>query len=153
VNVITGHCPVRVDLCTMTKETHITLSAALDGAPYTTAINVRHHAFIADEPLEQGGADLGPKPHELLCASLAACTVITLRMYVDRKQLPVTHLEVTCTMDRKAGSGSVDTAFHLAVKVEGDLTDEQRERVLQIAKMCPVHKTLTSPLRITAALA
>ncbi len=137
----------------MTKETYITLNAVLDGAPYTTGVSVRQHRFIADEPLDHGGVDLGPKPHELLCASLAACTVITVRMYVDRKQLPVTHLEVTCTMDRKADSGSVDTVFHLAVKVEGDLTDEQRERVLQIAKMCPVHKTLTSPLHITAALA
>jgi len=137
----------------MTKETHITLSAVLDGAPYTTGISVRQHRFIMDEPLDHGGADRGPKPHELLCASLAACTVITVRMYVDRKQLPVTRLEVTCTMDRKAESGAVDTGFHLAVKVEGDLTEEQRERVLQIARMCPVHKTLTSPLRITAALA
>lgn len=137
----------------MNKETHLSVTASLNGAPYATTIAIRDHTITADEPLEAGGADLGPKAHELLCASLAACTAITLRMYIDRKQLAVRNLEVTCTMDRKAESGSVDTAFHLAVHVEGDLDDDQRQRVLQIAKMCPVHKTLTNPLRITAELA
>ena len=77
---------------------------------------------------------------------------ITLRMYADRKQLPVRRVEVTCSMDRKAEGGAVDTAFHLTVLVDGDITPEQRERMLQIAAMCPVHRTLTGPLRITAAL-
>lgn len=137
----------------MNKETHLSVSATLNGAPYTTTIAIRDHTITADEPLDDGGEDLGPKAHELLCASLAACTAITLRMYIDRKQLSVRKLAVTCTMDRKAESGAVDTALHLAVHVEGDLNDEQRQRVLQIAKMCPVHKTLTNPLRITAELA
>jgi putative redox protein len=137
----------------MNKETYLSVSAVIEGAPYATAITIRDHTLVADEPLEQGGADLGPKAHELLCASLAACTAITIRMYVDRKQLPVRSITITCTMERKAESGAVDTAFHLAVKVDGDLTDEQRERVVQIARMCPVHKTLTNPLRITAGMA
>ncbi|MBL8000795.1 MAG: OsmC family protein [Flavobacteriales bacterium] len=137
----------------MTKETHLAVSATLEGAPYETHVAIRHHGLRLDEPVEQGGQDLGPKPHELLCTSLAACTAITVRMYVDRKQLPVRKVTVTCTMDRKADGGAVDTSFHLAVHVDGDLTDEQRQRVLQIANMCPVHRTLTNPLRITSALA
>jgi len=137
----------------MTKETHLTVTATLDGAPYDTTVAVRRHRFTADEPVEQGGQDLGPKPHELLCSSLAACTAITVRMYVDRKQLPVRSIAVTCAMDRTADGGVVDTAFHLTVRLDGDLTEEQRQRVLQIANMCPVHKTLTNPLRISSALA
>lgn len=137
----------------MTKETHLSVTASLNGAPYDTTVAVRHHRFTADEPVEQGGHDLGPKPHELLCSALATCTAITVRMYVDRKEFNVRGITVTCTMDRKADSGTVDTGFHLAVHVDGDLTEEQRQRVLQIATMCPVHKTLTNPLRITSALA
>jgi putative redox protein len=116
-------------------------------------VAVREHRFTADEPLEQGGQDLGPKPHELVCSALATCTAITVRMYVDRKGLPVRSIAVTCTMDRKADGGTVDTAFHLDVRVDGDLTEEQHQRVLQIANMCPVHRTLTNPMRITSALA
>lgn len=137
----------------MKKETHLSVTAELAGAPYETHIALRQHRITGDEPVDQGGADLGPKAHELLCASLASCTAITIRMYLDRKELPVRSVKVTCSMDRKADSGAVDTAFHLTVHVDGDLTDEQRERVAQIARMCPVHKTLTNPLRITAALA
>ncbi len=137
----------------MTKETHLSVTATLEGAPYETAMTVRQHRFLADEPVEDGGHDLGPRPHELLCSSLAACTAITVRMYVDRKRLPVRRIAVTCTMDRKADGGLVDSTFHLAVHVDGDLNEEQRQRVLQIANMCPVHRTLTNPLRITSALA
>jgi len=136
----------------MNKETRLSVTATLEGAPYATTVVMRDHRFTADEPLEQGGQDLGPKAHELLCSALATCTAITVRMYADRKGLPVRSIAVTCAMDRKAGSGAVDTAFHMDLRVDGDLTEEQRQRVLQIAHMCPVHKTLTNPLRITAAL-
>jgi putative redox protein len=137
----------------MNKETRLSVTAVVEGAPYATAITMRTHTLMADEPVEQGGADVGPKAHELLCSALAACTAITIRMYVDRKKLPVRSITITCSMDRKAENGTVDTAFHLAVQVDGDLTDEQRERVVQIARMCPVHKTMTGPLRITAGMA
>lgn len=126
--------------------------ATLSGTPYTTSLEMGGHSALADEPTDLGGADKGPRPHDLLCASLAACTAITLRMYADRKQWPSGNIEVTVEMDRIAEGGKVNTGFLLRVSLDPALTEEQRERMLQIAAMCPVHKTLMNPISIKANL-
>ena len=132
--------------------THRSVTATLDGAPYTTRIQSRGLEMLADEPADHGGSDLGLRPHELLLSSLASCTAITLRMYADRKQWQVGSIGVTATMEREQRGKAVDTRIHLEIDVPKSLPAEQRERLLQIAKACPVHRTLESPIHLSSAL-
>lgn len=80
--------------------------------------------------------------------SLASCTAITLRMYADRKQWPVTQIQVEVAMEKVEAT----TVFQREIFLAGELTDEQRERLLQIANACPVHKTLINPIQIDTRL-
>lgn len=127
---------------------------------YTTEIKAGGHSLIADEPLAMGGSDLGPTPYGLLLASIGACTGITLRMYADRKKWPLTevlvhlehhkkHLEdcQTCE-DPQSRVDHIDKEIEL----RGDLNEEQKERLLQIADRCPVHRTLQSKIVINTRL-
>lgn len=136
-------------------ETHVSerrVTATLEGAPYTTRITARGMAFLADEPADHGGADQGPRPHELLLSSLAACTAITMRMYADRKGWPATPITVTAAMAREQRGAQVDTRIRLDIELPPTLSAEQRERMLTIGYACPVHRTLQNPITITAAL-
>lgn len=136
----------------MDSITQRSVTAILDGAPYTTRIHSRGLEILADEPADHGGSDLGLRPHELLLSSLAACTAITLRMYADRKQWKVGSIGVTATMEREQSGRAVDTRIHLEIDVSKSLPDEQRERLLQIAQACPVHRTLQSPIHLSSTL-
>ncbi len=133
--------------------TERTATAILEGKPYTTRIISRGLETVADEPLDHGGADEGLRPHELLLGALASCTAITLRMYADRKQWSTGAITVTASMDRKQEGKSVETAIHLVIGIAEQLPKDQQERLLQIAGACPVHRTLTSPMHITKAIA
>jgi len=103
------------------------------------------HKIIADEPLELGGTDTGPGPHEIFEASLAACTIITLQMYADRKQWNLDSADVTVTVDQEGAES------HLTrnITLRGDLTDEQRDRLIAVADKCPIHKLMTSHISIS----
>ena len=103
---------------------------------------------VADEPEELGGTNKGPAPGEFLLISLASCTAITIRMYADRKKWPVEKITVEVDFEKVANK----TIFKREVQLEGDLTEDQRTRLLQIANACPVHKTLTSPIEIETVL-
>jgi putative redox protein len=107
---------------------------------YTHQVEMRHHALIADEPEELGGEDQGPNPQELLAASLAACTAITIEMYADRKGWDIGQVEVDCEYEQ-AERGSA-TEFVITLSLPSGLTDEQVERIETIAAKCPVHRTL-----------
>lgn len=137
----------------MPTTTERSVTATLDGAPFATRITTRGMTILADEPLDSGGTDQGFRPHELLLGGLASCTAITLRMYADRKQWVVGHIGVTVDMVREQEGAQVET--HLVIKVDlpADLPQDQRERLLQIAKACPVHRTLENPIHISAELA
>lgn len=111
---------------------------------YHTNIIVRGKTVWADEPEELGGTDEAPAPGEYLMVSLAACTAITLRMYADRKQWPLEGVTVEVGFDRLAHK----TIFIRDIELEGDLSEEQRQRLIQIANSCPVHKTLTQPIEV-----
>jgi len=103
--------------------------------------------FVADEPTSIGGLGLGPNPHDLVAAGLAACTVQTLRLYAGRKAWPLGAMHVEVTHDRKAGETPADV-FTRRITLGGDLDDEQRARLMEIADRCPIHRLLTAGARI-----
>ena len=103
--------------------------------------------LVADEPVANGGLDLGPSPHDLVAAGLAACTTMTMRLYAKRKEWPLGAVHVEVTHARKAGDQPADT-FTRRIRLGGDLDDEQRARLIQIAEMCPIHRLLTAGARI-----
>ena len=108
------------------------------------------HALIADEPVAMGGTDLGPSPYQLLAAGLGACTTMTIRMYAQRKKIPLAHVSCDVSHDRchtedcddcDKGTAKVDV-FRRVIRLTGDLTADQRDTLLSIADRCPVHKSL-----------
>ena len=107
------------------------------GDAYQTTLTVRQHVFTADEPLAVGGTDTAPTPVELLLGSLAACTAITLRMYAQRKQLPLEGLDVQVQYTARPVPAVVKV-----ITPHGPLDDTQKARLLEIAEMCPVAKLL-----------
>lgn len=122
-----------------------------DGA-LTTLTNGRH-AWLADVPRELGSDDLAPDPHDLLDSALAACTALTLELYVRRKNWPVTAIRVAIEHDEARGDdGRVRYALRRRVTVDGALDDGQRARLLEIAEKCPIHRVLTGDVRIESAL-
>jgi putative redox protein len=113
--------------------------ASIQTNHYRVALQSRQHQYFADEPKDVDGTDTAASPDELLEAALASCTIITLRMYADRKQWPVTNIQATVQAERKE-----ITTFTRSITIEGNITDEQKERLLQVAKACPVSKTLSA---------
>ena len=104
--------------------------------------------FLADEPVDVGGLGSGPTPYDLLCAGLGACTAMTIRMYARRKEWPLRRVRVCVGHARTKGEVPPDE-FLREVALEGDLTEEQRSRLMEIAGRCPVHSSLTHGARIS----
>lgn len=104
---------------------------------------------IADEPEDLGGKDLGFSPNELLASSLAACTSATLRMYADRKKWDLQ--EIKLEVELTAGKDQPATITR-KLELTGNLDEDQRARLLDIANLCPVHKMLSNPIKITTEL-
>jgi len=108
--------------------------------PYRHEIAIREHGIAADEPSEHGGADSAPSPQELLAASLASCTAITMEMYATRKGWDIGGVEVAC--EYTPAERGCPTRFGIVVRLPDSLSDEQVERLRVIAAKCPVHRTL-----------
>lgn len=123
---------------------------------YTQAVSIGgRHWITADEPEDAGGNDLGPSPYDLLLAGLGACTAMTLRMYAARKKWPLTRVSVRLSHKKihaedcaecETRSGKIDN-IDREIEITGDLDRESRERLLEIADKCPVHRTLHSEIR------
>jgi putative redox protein len=107
---------------------------------FTHQIDVRQHQLVADEPTEHGGDDEGPSPQELLAASLASCTAITIEMYAKRKGWDLGPVEVECNYT--PAERGCPTKFRIDFRLSGSCTEEQVERLKVIAAKCPVHRTL-----------
>jgi putative redox protein len=132
--------------------THVTVSENGKGR-YQQTVSAGQHTLIADEPLSVGGADAGPAPFDYLLAALGACTSMTLRMYAEIKKLPLTGISVALSHKKidVEGKGKVDHVERI-ITLSGDLSPEQRARMLEIANKCPMHRTLRSEIRIDSAL-
>jgi putative redox protein len=107
---------------------------------YEHEVEMREHRLIVDEPETSGGGDQGPSPTELLAASLASCTAITIEMYADRKEWDLG--EVVVTTDFTEATADAPAKFKVDIQSPAQLTDEQRDRILTIAHKCPVHRAL-----------
>jgi putative redox protein len=127
---------------------------------FAQVVRAGRHTLYADEPIELGGDDIGPDPYDYLLAGLGACTSMTLRMYALRKELPLRRVTVRLRRDRihardcedcETREGRLDEITR-EIRIEGDLDDAQRQRLLEIAEMCPVHRTLTSEVKIRTRL-
>ncbi|UWY26678.1 OsmC family protein [Flavobacterium sp. TR2] len=128
-----------------------TVSAKIDTRLYRTEItSASGNILISDEPQQLGGKNLGLNPTELLASSLASCTLITLRMYINRKQWNVEEINVKIDFDRDS-ERSV-SVFTRKIEVIGDVNEEQRQRLETIANSCPIHKTLTHSIEIKTTL-
>jgi len=132
------------------------------GGRYSQWIETGGHVLAADEPLAAGGTDSGPDPYALLLAALGACTSITVRMYADRKGWPLTGVTVRlsqakvyardCAECETRDDSRIDR-IDREIELSGDLSEEQRRRLLEIADRCPVHRTLLHPKQIVTKLA
>jgi putative redox protein len=113
------------------------------GDIYKTELKINQHLLIADELPEVGGKDEGPDPTDYLCMSLASCKAITLRMYAQRKNWKIDVIKVKVNLVKGSDMESGKSTFFSEVDIKGELDDEQRTRMLQIAKACPIDRILT----------
>ena len=129
---------------------NISVNAITKREKYKTIISSETNQLIADEPIADGGTDLGFSPVELLAGALASCTSITLRMYADRKEWDIDEIKVDVQFSRDTTTNS--TSFQRTISYVGNLETAQEERLIAIAKACPVHKTLSGTISIETNL-
>lgn len=128
---------------------------------FRTEVTAGKHRFVLDEPESAGGTDEGPTPYDALAAALGGCTAMTLHFYARREKLPLEGVDVEVHHDREHGKDCAECVnktgfihrFRVAITLHGDLSAEQRARLLVIAGRCPVAKTLGSEIRIDEVLA
>ncbi len=119
---------------------------------YQQAVSAGQHQLIADEPASMGGGDAGPAPFDFIMSGLGACTSMTLRMYAERKSLPLTGISVALSHDKIEVDGVMRDRISRDITLEGDLSEEQRQRLLEIANKCPVHRALSQSMLLDCAL-
>jgi putative redox protein len=142
----------------VTTDNRVTTSTEHEG--FFTELFVNGHAMVADEPVNYGGTNRGPTPYEYLLAGLGACTSMTIQMYARHKKLPLEKAIVRLTHEKvhaedcehcEATNGKIDR-MEREIELIGELDDKQRQRLLEIAERCPVHKTLHSEVDIISKL-
>jgi putative redox protein len=151
----------------MGEQTESTSNGSKAGAPrdvivcgdaegFAQEISIGPHRLVADEPEDMGGTDRGPTPYDLLLAGLGACTSMTVKMYAQRKDWPLegvttqlrhSRIHATDCAECETQEGKIDR-IELDIELAGPLSDEQRTKLLEIARKCPVHRTLTSEMNI-----
>ena len=119
------------------------IRAESQATPYLTRLTNGKHAVAVDSPQEKGGQGEGLRPHELLEAALAGCISLTVRAYADRREIPLESLDVIVRLDR---SDPDEAVFSYELQFKGELTDDQRDKLKQVARACKVSKTLQRKL-------
>lgn len=127
-----------------------TVQATIRQQKYKTEIQAKNHILIADEPIEVGGQDFGFTPTELLEASLASCTAMTIRMYADRKGWDLTEAKINVSFKRNIGTHIV--TFKKDIELFGNLNDKQRLRLKEIGTKCPIEKILKGQVDVESRL-
>jgi putative redox protein len=122
--------------------------ASIGEQKYRMSIRWRNGELIADEPVSSGGQDLGPDPFTLLCASLASCTLATLRMYIDRKGWAIPDITVDVNFFQSTKDGELHTTLDRDIRFGVPLPAEQREKLITIADACPVSKLLKGQVHV-----
>jgi putative redox protein len=130
------------------------------GTGFYTEINVNQHSLVADEPVSIGGTDLGPTPYDLLASALGACTAMTIRMYADRKKWKLTEVNVQVKHEKTHARDCANCdekpnqidQFSREIEVVGDLSAAQKEKILEIANKCPVHRSLHAEVKVVTAI-
>ena len=127
------------------------VSSSIKNVPYRIEIkSPTGNVVIADEPVDKGGKDAGFSPKELLASALAACTSATVRMYADNKGWPLEEVKIDIELERDEAANR--TVIGRKIQFIGDLDDDQKKRLLAVAKACPVHKILSNPIEINTSL-
>ena len=128
----------------------VEVKAIIHDKHYVTHLNAGTNSLTSDESIDKGGNGEGFNPEQLLAASLASCTSITLRMYADRKGFAVDQIAVKVALARDIENSI--TRIDRQIIVTGTLTSDERKRMLEIANSCPVHKILSNPIQIKTSL-
>ncbi len=141
-------------------ETKFEVMANLGQEGFTTQMRAGKHFFIADEPKSFGGEDLGPSPYDLISGALAACTSMTIQMYSRRKKWPLENVETHVNHQKthaqdcencERNTAKIDV-FEREIVLNGNLDEEQQQKLLEIADKCPVHRTLSNKVEVTTHL-
>lgn len=120
---------------------------------FVNAVRIGPHRMLADEPVSVGGDGLGPDPFEYLLAGLGACTSMTIRLYAERKGWPLLRVAVRVRHAARLSAGADRDVFERIIHLEGDLSEEERARLLDIAERCPVSRTLAAGSTVQSRLA
>lgn len=129
-----------------------TLRASIGRDHYQTRLDNGRHQFLGDEPADAGGTDTGPTPSELVLAGLATCTAATLRMYADRKGWDLEKIDLVLTLEIEKNGAIQVGHIRRNLTLHGNLSEDERKRLLDIAEKCPVHRLLTNEVRIETTL-
>jgi uncharacterized OsmC-like protein len=130
------------------------------GTAFKTEISAGPHTFYADEPADIGGTEAGPTPYDFLSAALGACTSMTVYVVAKRENIPLEGIELTITNDRQHAQDCADCTvkagyihrFMVQMRIKGNLTPQQKARIVDVARRCPVFKTLQSEIKIDETL-
>ena len=128
---------------------------------YQVVLSNGHHTILADEPADLGGDNFGPNPYDYMLAGLAACKIITVQMYAQRKEWPLERMDIKLSHNQVKGSECDDCVTEVSKRVDiidaemsfhGDLTEEQIARLAEISGRCPVHRSLESETKIRSTV-
>lgn len=130
------------------------------GTAFKTEITAGPHTFYADEPADIGGTEAGPTPYDFLSAALGACTSMTVHVVAKRENIPLEGIELTITNDRQHAQDCADCTnkaghihrFTVKMRLSGNLTPQQKQRIVDVARRCPVLKTLQSEIKVDETL-